>query len=332
MSFAESRIFHVSKDMRHLFTCPLSGLHCQVERLMRSAFHLAVVGIRGSKNSRPLVALSVLLQHGTKPTAADLINLSRAVNFEEVDECFFWAVACASNAFIPSLNLSFALDAAIEEARESERKVLSQLKREVDDLLADITSRLPKTVRGVSGGMAVCAALFEPNVRGARDVDDGGPLCAALHCTHRIVTFATTPLGMDYMVQKFTRGLPGLRNEDRVVMLETAHFDPREEGKGHESLTALSEGSHLGRALTAVGRGLAEQSLSRMTRFPGAHFITTGVVAMPNSYYKVPAVRMIFELLLYVGVLTLFVKEVLFLEDEPVEPGEVAFAAWALVR
>lgn len=199
-------------------------------------------------------------------------------------------------------------------------------------MLTEVLSWLPQQVRGLPGGMGACMSLFEPEMTNARVVNREGPLSVALACSNRIVTFATTPLGMDYMFTKFTRGLPGPRDAAHVLVLEAPHLDPREEGKGHESLTALCDGSWLGWVFKVAGRALTGNTVCGLTMFPGVHFIATGVVAMPNSYYKVPIMRMVLDLLVYLAVLVLFTKEALFHAAGPLTQGEVAYAFCLVVR
>lgn len=299
--------------------------------MMTAAFHSVAREIRGAEDVRLLEALSVILQHGSKPDPEDLIFLCRVVDVEKLDDCFFRGVSSASNSFIPALNVSSALDAAIGEAREMERKKLVRLLIEGDKVLCEILRWLPQKVYGFSGGMEACNAIFEPKTTNPRAADSTGPLDDALKCQRHTVIFATAPLGMDFMFQKFTRGLPGLRSTPRVHALEVPNFDPRDEIKGQESLTALCSGSFLGGILRRVGKTLSDQSLCGFTVFPGAHFILTGIIALPNSYYKVPAMRMALDLILYVGALALFTKEALLFEDGQPGWGEIIFAVGIVV-
>lgn len=174
--------------------------------------------------------------------------------------------------------------------------------------------------------MYACAALLEPEAQNAQATSMQGPLSLALHCGTRIVTFATSPLGMDYIFQKFTRGLPGLFDVNYTRMVESPHLDPREEAMGHESLTALSGNCWFGSLLMGTAKLLSTDSMCTLAVFPGGHFITTGIIALPNAYYKVPAVRMAFDFIVFVGVLVVFVCEVLLEDDGSVESGEIAFA------
>lgn len=299
--------------------------------MLSSAFHSAAMEIRGPEDDKLLNVLSMLLQHGASPASKDLVFLSRNVEIGRLDDCFFQAVSSARNCFIPGLNISFALQGAMDDTREIERKILACLRQKGDAIMEEVLRWLPQTVGGVPGGMEVCTALFEPEIIDSRAAGDTGPLSRTLGCVHRIVTFATAPLGMDYMFQKFTRGLPGLTNASHVLALETPRLDLRDEGKGHEILTALTPGSTMRSILIGVGEIMSDRSLSSLTIFPGAHFITTGIVAVPNSYYNVPAVRMAMEIIVYSTVLVLFTKEVLLFEEGPPAAGEFAFFGFVVV-
>ena len=290
--------------------------------------------MQGLRDRKSLAALSMLLEYGAKPDPKDLVLLARTVESESREACFVEAVSAAANPFIPSLNISFGLDWAIGMAPDMERRVLSQLRIGVNRLLAETLQWLPQTVRHLPGGMAACAALFEPELTTMHSGDgaDGpGPLAVALDCSTRVVTFATTPLAMDYMLQKFSRGLPGLLDSDRVVLLEAPTFDGREEGKGHDSLTAYTQGSTLGVIMTALGGSLECNSLCGLTLLPGAHFIAMGMVSVTNSYYKTPVVRLVFDLVIYAGVLALFTARVLYHTEGSITGSEIIFVVWVLV-
>ncbi|CBJ49208.1 Transient Receptor Potential Channel [Ectocarpus siliculosus] len=307
----------------------------QVARLLAEAFSVATTEAQGVRHTieDPLRGLSMLLQHGTKPHPTDLVILCRAIDYEELDECLFQAVASAKNSFIPSLNLSFAFrDAIRSAASERDRRVLARLQHDVDSILTETLNRLPQSVCGLSGGMAACTALLEPEVADdSSTYGERGPLARALGCTHRIVTFATTPLCMNFMLLKFTRGLPALKDGHSVLILEKSRLDIREEAKGHESLTALCPGSILGGFLPRVGKLLWDDDrLAPLTFFPGAHFIATGVVALPNSYYKVPLMRMALEAMIFTAALAFFTSRVLLFEKGQLTIAEVAFAIYVV--
>lgn len=72
--------------------------------------------------------------------------------------------------------------------------------------------------------------------------------------------------------------------------------------------------------------GLPGVTLSR-----GTQFIVAGLVAMPDQYYRVPAMRLLLEFVVYVGMLTVFCLSVLFHGDGALTGGEICFAFYALV-
>lgn len=52
---------------------------------------------------------------------------------------------------------------------------------------------------------------------------------------------------------------------------------------------------------------------------------------MPDQYYRVPAMRMVLDLAVYLGMLAVFSTVVLFHEDGPLTSGEIAFSFYLLV-
>lgn len=68
-----------------------------------------------------------------------------------------------------------------------------------------------------------------------------------------------------------------------------------------------------------------------LTLLPGAQFVLAGMAALPDQYYRVPAMRMILDLAVYLSMLVFFSALVLFHEDGPLTPGEIVFAFYLLV-
>lgn len=68
-----------------------------------------------------------------------------------------------------------------------------------------------------------------------------------------------------------------------------------------------------------------------LTLLPGAQFVLAGMAAMPDQYYRVPAMRMMMDLAVYLSMLAFFSALVLFHEDGPLTPGEIVFAFHLLV-
>lgn len=132
----------------------------------------------------------------------------------------------------------------------------------------------------------------------------GGPLDMILSDQQLLKTFSKVPLVMDLLSSKFMLGLPDLndtqgvlRNADQLNYLRRMCTDGKTNG--------LVLDDAVGALLQA-----AEAEDSSMTFLPGAQFIVAGVVSSPSSYYKVPAMRMALDFVVYiatVAVLSYFV-------------------------
>ena len=73
----------------------------------------------------------------------------------------------------------------------------------------------------------------------------------------------------------------------------------------------------------------ANASRPSLTILPGAQLIISGILANPNSYYRVPALRMALDFVVYIMMLAAYsawvLKEMLH-EDGPLTVGEIIFA------
>ncbi|CAN0475441.1 unnamed protein product, partial [Ascophyllum nodosum] len=67
-----------------------------------------------------------------------------------------------------------------------------------------------------------------------------------------------------------------------------------------------------------------------LTILPGAQFIIAGILAKPNSYYKVPALRMALDFVIYIMMLAVYSFWVLLHKDGPLTVGEIVFAFYVL--
>lgn len=112
----------------------------------------------------------------------------------------------ASNPFIPGMILSVDLAGAVKEAPEGERRGIISLQTRLDSILLEMLERLPQTVRGFVDEMDGCSAVFEPGAEGYKH----GPLDSVLGEGQQMETFCVTPIVMDFLSRKFTRGLPGI--------------------------------------------------------------------------------------------------------------------------
>ena len=75
----------------------------------------------------------------------------------------------------------------------------------------------------------------------------------------------------------------------------------------------------------------ANASRPSLTILPGAQFIIAGILAKPNSYYKVPASRMALDFVVYTMMLAVYSFWVLLHKDGPLTVGEIVFACYVLV-
>lgn len=162
---------------------------------------------------------------------------------------------------------------------------------------------------------------------------DTGPLEMALQARHQLELFCTQPLVLDFLSRAFTRGLPGLdaseaatREADEVVLCRQRNTSVQvasvSGGDGFENSVGFSH------KLLEVLEG-SHQIFGSLTLFPGTQFILAQMVARPAFCYSVPAIRMGVDMIVYVLMLVLFSKEVLWYDGD-VEVGEVVFFAYVL--
>lgn len=189
-----------------------------------------------------------------------------------------------------------------------------------------------------------CSIVFTPEKMRQRDhntthlyqEDDGGnrvemgPLQLALQARHQLELFCTQPLVLDFLSRSFTRGLPGLdASESGTEEADEVKIYRRNLSVQASSGGSENEGSEgLSQELLEVLGG-PHQMFGSLTVFPGAQFILAQLVARPVFCYSVPAVRMGVDLLVYVLMLCLFAKDVLWYEGA-VGLGEVVFFLYVL--
>lgn len=304
-----------------------------------------------------LVLLSCLFKHGAQPRHRRLIDLSRsAPSFDRLESCFLDAVASASNPFIPGMILSVALADAVRRAPEGERRKLLSLQNSLESLLLEVLERLPHTVQGFPGRMDGCSAVFEPENTLQSPRSWPGPLKRAMGARHQLVTFCTTPLLVDFLSRRFTKGLPNLWNTKHV---ELEHLVGGGAGGGDNSLLVDNHCGYMRRLLgkcreengtreahVLLGKSEmlesvlnprlllqgAQPGVPSLTFLSGAQFVTAGVVAKPRSYYAVPALRMTWDLFTYLAMLVLLTQEMFTHEDAALTRGETIFAFYVVVR
>ena len=136
------------------------------------------------------------------------------------------------------------------------------------------------------------------------------------------------PLVMDYLSNRFTCGLPDLRDTDGILRNEE---ELRQLASvGDDSLNpslCIADPSILG---WSQGVPLGEGSPA-LTVLPGAQFTVIGLLAKPCSYYRVPAMRMAMDFVVYLLMLVAFFNWVLLHEDGPMTIGESLFSFYTVV-
>lgn len=157
-----------------------------------------------------------------------------------------------------------------------------------------------------------------------------GPLALALQARPQLEMFCTQPLVLGFLSRAFSRGLPALDASEagtweadevklcmqRNTSVQVASSDDRDSSEDvSKVLLEVLEGPH--------------ETFGSLTFFPGAQFILAQLVARPAFCYSVPAVRMGMDLLVYVLMLLLFSKEVLWYEGD-VGVGEMIFSVYVL--
>lgn len=311
--------------------------------------------------------LSSLLEYSALPSQDFLGRLARDghTSLAWLKTCFLGAVVSASNPFIPGMHLSVSLAGAAEDAPEGERRNLIPVQQSVDDLLLEVLERLPQTVLGFNEHMRGCSAVFEPEGSKEHRKNRRGPLRMALKERQQMETFCTVPLVMDFIYRRFTRGLPGLWDTGRILnnLNELANLaggegDERDDnlilGDSDKFRERCEERNLTWRDLRHYHRQYIKELLGKdellpslfdlvaflqgadpafpgLTLLPGAQFIIAGLVAKPNSYYRVPAMRMVFDFLVYLAMLAVFSALVLFHADGALTVGEIFFAWYILV-
>lgn len=315
--------------------------------------------LAGDIEAEPVVAgglvwaievLSCILESPTVLDPSDLMRLSRGVSEDWLAICFLEALASVENAFVAGTTLSVALAKAAGIAPQGERRKLGSLQNKLDGLLLEILERLPQTVPGFHAGMEGCAAVFEPEVKEGDARGLLGPLWMVLQSRGHMETFCAQPLIVDYLSRRFSHGLGNLvgtkgLTSDHLELEELVH------GAAHSHALGMDvhDEIYLGGYGYAVGptyilktlftspcimlQGVNNEHASRtsLSVLPGVQFLTAGLVAVPEAYYRVPAMRMVMDVIVHLGMLAVFCSLILLHDDGPLTAGEISFAIYILV-
>ncbi|CAM9290091.1 unnamed protein product [Scytosiphon promiscuus] len=298
----------------------------QITDACTSSFSMCCADLSASVEDERLEILACLLRHGARPPRKGLVRLCNCVRFPRLKESLLGAVSSAHNPFIPGMNLSVACTVAAKRALEGEKRRLNLMQAVVDELLLEILEQMPQTVMGFKGEMKDCAAIFEPecviqNYRGCQ-----GPLSVALTHRQQMETYCTTPLILDYMAWKFTRGLPSVTDREGLLLNMGRVAGP---GKMIAGDGLLAEGKVLFFGMS-LQTGYGEGTLSSITYFPGARFIIAGLLSRPGNYFKVPALRMALDLVTYLAMMVNFGFVILHNTEPFSDWMEVLFTTYIL--
>ncbi|CAN0463875.1 unnamed protein product, partial [Ectocarpus sp. 8 AP-2014] len=314
------RSFH-ARLARRLMDRSLSGRKVAERRSswMDGAFSYEARDVPESFHADDFKMLFSLIANSARPSASELKELSRkSASGDVFKRCCLRAVTSAANPFIPGVTLSIRLTEAAKQASEGERRALFDTKSSIDELVLEMFERLPQTVRGFEerAGTDSCTNVLEPELMKAQSGsnDLGGPLNMIISDPLQLETFCKVPLIMDFLSSKFTLGLPDLmdtagllKNEHQLWYLEEDGLFRDEHGFGLDGIpVALLEA-----LLKGVRQGIWDNTPT-LTFLPGAQFIVAAMVAAPTNYYEVPAMRMLLDFVVYIGMVAALSYFVLF--------------------
>lgn len=272
--------------------------------------------------------LLCLLKHGAIPKPKHLFELSRQCRIEHLNGLFLGAVSRAHNPFVPGMILSVALANAAMRAPEREQRTFCMLRDRVDELLLEILERLPQTTRGFTGGVKTCEGILEPEAVTSAPSTFLGPLQMALKERQQTETFVTTPLFQEYLATKFVSGLPSMLDTNgsaALALRDATYINIREPSLYDMGFVADGVG---GRYMQGDRH---RKIINATTILPGAQFALVGMVAKPCRYYEMPVLRMMFDIVVYLGVLVLYSIVVLQPVEEPASAYDFAFAFYIAV-
>ena len=315
--------------------------------------------------------LSTLFRHSAYPSRRFFERIAHDVmgaddqRWGDFTELVLGGVESAKNPLVPGIAISVALAEAAEGAREAEQRMFSSLQKRVDKFVLKILERLPQTVRGFEDGMSQCSALFEPEGSRNNPCGRSGPLRMAFERRSQTKSLCAAALLMDYLYLKFMNGLPDMRDSGRILqdrdelinlaegengdgfVLDVKPGDPFFTMDPHPSGFELDD--HLsGNALDRSTPGNSNDSKEdlgffrvwvqganaarpSLTILPGAQFIIAGILAKSSSYYRVPALRMVLDFVIYIMMLGVYSAGVLLHQDGPLTVGEIIFSSYVLV-
>ncbi|CAN0363879.1 unnamed protein product, partial [Discosporangium mesarthrocarpum] len=282
---------------------------------------------------------------------------------EKLRDCFCRAMEEAMNPLVPGMNLSEGLAIAAQRGTETQRLLLS-LKDDVDALRMEILERLPQTVLGFPRGWRSVQWMLEPEHAVVGPETPPGPLHKATTSTSNL-EFFSSPLILDYICLKLTCGLPSLLNgsttavyvkrsvlqKNGLILVPLVNNEQPQWQVNGEHPRGVSDDDQLGGSqhpnqprqvswedlfmdMVQGTSSWKDENGSRwwspVTIFPGSQFVLAGLVGNPVAYYKVPIVRMTFDFMVHMSVVTFFCVEVLANDSHTPQPGDFIFLLYIL--
>ncbi|CAM9525154.1 unnamed protein product, partial [Hapterophycus canaliculatus] len=158
-------------------------------------------------------------------------------------------------------------------------------------------------------GTSLVQQMLEPELAGLQPRHRAGPLAQARGASSamqsRHVDFIFTPLVVDYLRLKFSAGLPNPFRETNWR---------REHGRMDGHLARFMLDDDESKLMVYILQGGCADSPS-WTYFPGLQFILAGVVGKTAAFFGVPAMRLALDVLVYIGVVSVFVLKMLVLKN-----------------
>lgn len=229
----------------HLIHCPAASVP-QVVVASTTSFEACL-------NDLPtcLDAVSVLVALGADVAAAALIDITQKFTLDELKSCFLGWVCSANNPITAGMALSVAIETVIHMLSGREKRTISDLQEELDELLLEVLERLPQSIHRVPRGIEGCVAIVEPKTLGAPGANYRGPLKLALQERQFTETVCVSPLMFEHLSYKFVSGLPMPRDSEDHI---TSTYDRQQ---GSPSITDdMAAESDLGRLMQGLPRGL----------------------------------------------------------------------------
>ncbi|CAN0240947.1 unnamed protein product [Scytosiphon promiscuus] len=132
------------------------------------------------------------------------------------------------------------------------------------------------------------------------------------------------------------RSEKGHRFMDRCLLLDFRDkiLGPLGEPTKHRDAASLGENFILNSLLSPcmmLQGSHMNTDLPCLTFLPGAQFVAAGLAGRLDQFYRVPSMRMKFDLVVYLGMLAAFSAVLLLHGHGPLTPGEIAFAFHVVV-